>query len=872
MVTGNLLTAQKNNSNSSGQLSLCEVLDGAKKKWDIRFGYDRELFSTIQVPAVYQNLDPEELVKVLAQDYGIQVNALSKQHILLRPEQNNKSGMSHVWTISGNVYDAETGDPLVGASVYSSDLSTGVITEEDGGYILRLNSAPSEAVYILVRYLGYEVQSVVIREGQVGEEYNFKLTPAVTQVASITVKSTMPLIQKLQPGNYTVRTEKSLLVNGPMGNDPLRQLQLLPGVAAFDDLSGQPKVRGASVEGNQFLLNGMTLLNVDHFFGIYSAINPYIIDQISLHKTYFPINYGGRSSAVIALNSTPHPAPLEGVMEVSPLTANAVLRGNIKSKFSFIAGGRTSVSNLGQNSLYQQLYQEPVVLNTIRNSENLEVRPAFRFNDGYLQLGYKGKKDSLSVQWYESYDRSAFAYTNTFVQRFFRDTIQLHESFDEESRWRNKAWSIGYSVDWTPRWNSGWYIGQSRYEKTDVSQLNFYSFRPRPNENSELQTIDNNFNNQVNIWQLRWYNKWFVSPQVSLDGGLEGEQLKLNNILQTNFAEQLISTDDQSWNYSAWSGLNYQGSRWSWSAGLRMVYDQQTTQLRPSPRLNLSYTLNDQWRCYALAGIYPQWMRTSLHESAFNQTYQFWVLADQRKIPILSAQKTAVGAIFSKGPWEVQTELFYDHYDGLVQHVLAAPGVKIPGENILPRYRLFTGKGATFGADVWIKAEWKKYLGWFSYTWSKANQSYVQLNQGRAFPAEDDRRHQLKWINTLALGRFNFNWSMIYASGKPYLDYQALRINNQDRGGIDLNRLTRYLEPYRRVDVGVSYKQPWCKSNLTASVSVYNLFDATNVKYNQFIYGVTDSGRKDIFTDSYVAGQTITLLPFTPSLALKWQF
>lgn len=858
---------------SSEQVTLCMVLDQLKHKTTIRFGYDRELFARINVPQHLLSLSADELLTLVAEEYEITVNVLSAQHILLRRKDDlAKTPVETVYRIKGQVLDGQTGEPLVGASVYTSDLRAGVTTDVQGYYELEVNLPRPEPLYLLARYLGYQAQSRVITSLETEVKLNFRLHTAVLSIPAITVKSQLPQIRTLQPGVFTATTHKSLILNSPLANDPLRQLQLLPGVAAFDDLSGQPKVRGASVEGNQFLLNGMTLLNVDHFFGIYSAINPYVIDQISLHKTYFPLQNSGRSSAVIALNSTIHPQPLEAIVEISPLTAVAAVRGSYASKIHFNAGVRSSLANLGKNSLYSQLYQAPVLADIPGRSDNVEIRPEFTFKDANAQLVYLGKRDSFFGQFFTSHDHSAYAYTNNFVQRFARDSILVREQFMETSRWTNTAWSSGYQLKVSPSWSTGWFLGQSNYTKEDGSELQNISSRPRPGNSTVVQIIENDFNNHVQTRQVRWYNQWRPSPAYHLEGGLEVEQLSLSNILQTNLTEQIINIKDKTWNYSGWVGFNYQLKSWEINAGIRTIYDQLTAQTKSSPRIKINYQLRKPWNFYALAGIYPQWMRTSLHENTFNQTYQFWVLANNKNIPVLTSSKTALGSIYKYRFWEIQTELFYDHYDGLLQHVLAAPGVKIPGENVLPRYRLFTGQGYTYGADVWLKTEWKNYLGWVSYTWSKANQNYNQLNKGRDFPAEDDRRHQLKWINTLSFGRFNINWSFIYASGKPYLDYRMLRISTLERNRIDLNRSTRYLEPYRRVDLGLSYKQPWGKSQFTASASVYNLFDQTNVKYNQFIYGVTDSGFKDNFSESYVAGQTITLLPFTPSVSLKWQY
>ena len=54
--------------------------------------------------------------------------------------------------VSGNITDAATGEPLIGASVYVKDSQKGVITDIDGNFQINLDKGN----YILViQYVGY---------------------------------------------------------------------------------------------------------------------------------------------------------------------------------------------------------------------------------------------------------------------------------------------------------------------------------------------------------------------------------------------------------------------------------------------------------------------------------------------------------------------------------------------------------------------------------------------------------------------------------------------------------------------------------------------------------------------------------------------
>ena len=83
--------------------------------------------------------------------------------------------------------------------------------------------------------------------------------------------------------------------------DIFRSLQLLPGISGTNESSSGLYVRGGTPDQNLVLLDGMTVYNVDHFFGFFSAFNADAIKDIQMFKGGFPAKYGGRISSVVDL-------------------------------------------------------------------------------------------------------------------------------------------------------------------------------------------------------------------------------------------------------------------------------------------------------------------------------------------------------------------------------------------------------------------------------------------------------------------------------------------------------------------------------------------------------------------------------------------
>lgn len=66
-------------------------------------------------------------------------------------------------TVQGTVLDAETDEPLVGASVVADNSQTGVATDYDGNFSLQVNAGAKQ---LKVSYIGYETKMVNISDGK----------------------------------------------------------------------------------------------------------------------------------------------------------------------------------------------------------------------------------------------------------------------------------------------------------------------------------------------------------------------------------------------------------------------------------------------------------------------------------------------------------------------------------------------------------------------------------------------------------------------------------------------------------------------------------------------------------------------------------
>lgn len=86
---------------------------------------------------------------------------------------------------------------------------------------------------------------------------------------------------------------------GVIATDPLRVMQLMPGVAlGADDFSNKIAVRGGDPEENVYVLDGFRLLQPSHLEGFTSVIYDDLVGGVDFHPAAYPVRYGEALSSI----------------------------------------------------------------------------------------------------------------------------------------------------------------------------------------------------------------------------------------------------------------------------------------------------------------------------------------------------------------------------------------------------------------------------------------------------------------------------------------------------------------------------------------------------------------------------------------------
>jgi hypothetical protein len=143
-----------------------------------------------------------------------------------------------------------------------------------------------------------------------------------------------------------------------LGEDPIRALQRLPGVAA-QDFTSRTHLRGGTEEETLVRFDGLRLYNPYHlkdFLGVFSSVDPAIVSDIRVYTGGFPVAFGDRSSGVVDIAPRLPGRNFHGQAVASTMTAGAVLDGG----FADGVGDWALAARRGNMDLFFDLVDSPL--------------------------------------------------------------------------------------------------------------------------------------------------------------------------------------------------------------------------------------------------------------------------------------------------------------------------------------------------------------------------------------------------------------------------------------------------------------------------------------------------------------------------------
>ena len=166
--------------------------------------------------------------------------------------------------LEGNIKDATTGEPLIGANVILLGTSLGAAADSHGKYVI--SNVPSGTYTVRVTYIGYKQQElqITLREDETTKQ-DFSLEPTTVEGNPVVVNGqasgqTQAINQQLSSDQITSVVSAAKIQELPDAN-AAESLGRLPGMSVLRNggEADQVVIRGMAPKFNQILINGIQL-------------------------------------------------------------------------------------------------------------------------------------------------------------------------------------------------------------------------------------------------------------------------------------------------------------------------------------------------------------------------------------------------------------------------------------------------------------------------------------------------------------------------------------------------------------------------------------------------------------------------------------
>ena len=692
-------------------------------------------------------------------------------------------------SIRGLVKDSTTLESLPFGNVYIKELNVGSTTNNRGYFVIR--SLPANKSYsVIASYVGYKTKQIIIavKPGEV-TDLEIDLAPSSIQMKAIEKVEYVGKQENLTDISKTVLTPKELeTLPKSVETDVLRSLALLPGVQSTSDVSAKFNVRGGESNQNLILLDGMPVYYPFHAIGLFSVMDPDIINSVEFFRGGFPAKYGRAISSVLNITTKDGDRNKYDVkLGASFLSAKGMLEGPIPDG-SFYISGRKSLSN--------------EILKKFVNNNDLPID----FYDLAFKLNYANPV---------FFSGSKF----TFQGLTSQDNLKYSDPLQPDYSWSNSDWGFHvFSVGEVPLFLD-FGITLSKYKNEIIPKLS--GLKPKSNEVSDF-TMSTDFT-------------YIMDNKDEISLGLDIKSVTTLLFLQSNLD---FRTDVGSDGLGSNAYLNYKFlslSNFTLDLGTRLnIKDIAAKGLFAEPRVNISFLITPELTVKAAYGIFQQELTTIEDEREVLSLFDPVVI-----VPSYLTKTRAEHYIFGiasklSNHVSVNVESYY-------KKINSAPTLN---ENKVsfdqPDFLLSTGE--SYGGELQTKYGSDFIDISLAYTLSWA---FKEVN-GVKYSPRYDSRHNLNILTTIKLPyewQFSANW--VYHSGFPYTQqagyYDKLSLNNflNDYKIYELLfpitlfgvKNSARLPDYHRLDLSLSKKLNFNFMKMELDISAVNVYNRKNIFY-----------------------------------------
>jgi hypothetical protein len=749
------------------------------------------------------------------------------------PRTSNMAGTA---TMIGTVRDRDTGEPIVGGSVYIEKPLIGTATDQNGHFSITL---PKGKHQLLIKSVGMKDtyrQIMLYGNGRLDIDMDEEITP----LKEVIVESERDVrVTGMQMGmeKLDIRTMKQMpLALGE--TDIMKVVLALPGVQSVGEGTVGLNVRGGATNQNLILLNDAVVYNPSHLFGFFSTFNPDVLKSVELYKSGIGAEYGGRLSSVMDVHTREgNLKKFSGSGGISPVTGRLTIEGPIiKETTSFILGLRSTYSNW----ILKQL-SDDALKNSTASFYDITANVAHKINDNNnLYVSFYTSKDRFRLNGDTTYrysdQNASLKWKHVFNNKLHGTLTGAYSNYGYEiSSEENPA--EAFRTEFAIRQLNGkadvHYFPNAKHTITGGLHATHYQIAPGDKEplGEESLQVGRTFQEERGIETALYVgDEYAVTPSLSVYGGL-----------RFSFFQYLGARDVFQYGSGAAKDVRNITDTLHYEKGERI-----TSYNGLEPRVSLRYTLSNSASVKLSYNRMRQYIQMLSNTTAITPT-DIWKLSDNYIKPQVGDQYS-IGFYKNVKGNSIETSV-EAYYKDIATTNDFKNGAELLSNGDHLETEVIDARGKAYGIEVMVKKGAGKLNGWISYTYSrsflKTTGAYgsESVNNNEFYASNYDKPHAVNFISNYKFSRrFNFSWNVVYSSGRPitipvakYTVEGAERVLYGPRNG-------HRIPDYFRMDISINIEGNHKVRKLAHSswtLAVYNLTGRENA-YS--VYFVTEAG------------------------------
>jgi hypothetical protein len=749
------------------------------------------------------------------------------------------------YTLSGHITDAASGEDLIGVILSVKNSGYVTVSNSYGFYSL---SAVAGDYKITVNQMGYARQELSIKLYS-NQLVNFKMNAVSYQLADVNITSNRGNrnISSIEMGNVKINPKQIENIPVLFGErDLIKTLQLMPGMKQTGEGNTGFYVRGGGIDQNLILLDEAPVYNASHLMGFFSIFNSEAIRDATLYKGSIPAEYGGRASSVLDIRMKEgNMNEFETTGNIGLIASNISIEGPLKKDVSsFIVSGRRTYADLflkfasdkdiRDASLY--FYDTNFKINYKLNSKNRLYFSGFFGRDNFRipgQFGFDWGSKTATLRLNHTFNNKLFSNSSFIFSNY---------SYHIDITGDNDVIMGSVIQDFNLKEDFSWY---ANIKNTIKFGINLIDHKITP---GEIDAADGSI-----------YNSLQVRPRRALD-----YSIYFSNNQQLTSKIQLYYGLRLTWFTNIGPGDFYEFDE-DGNVTEKNSYDHfkwVKTQGGPEPHLAFNYQINQESAVKASYNHIYQFVHL-LSNTISSTPTDVWLPCSNIVKPQI-ADQWSVGYFrnFKSNMFESSIELYYKNLKNQIDYRNGADLVF----NSTVESELIFGRGWAYGAECLLKKNYGRFTGWVGYTLSKAMRQFDKVDNGKPFPARQDRRHDISIVAQYQLNKkitlsatwvYNTGNAVTFPNGKYTIDGRTVGYYTERNG---------YRMPdYHRLDIGLNWiRKKTARFESSWNFSIYNVYARENAYYITFKQKDDDSSQTEAVQ--------VSLFKFIPSITYKFKF